>query len=502
MNLQVFILSSLASFLSVYLLVYYLNFDKTIKSLMLAISKGLSVFSEMDLSDEDKEGKLRQQSLSVIFNGVYLAIKVLSLLIPFTIAYAVLYSIQESSINSLGKQIFGAPNLVLLCIASIGSFFILRKRTLKNHLVGFKSSYTLSQQITHNLAMIPIFMKSMGAIDNIFKSNSMSLEQKPVFIIGLARAGTTALLNALHSKLEFSSYTYRFMPFITMPIVVNAFSKRSNNESDKLRERAHGDGHKIGFNSPEAFDEILWKLYFPHIYKSNYIEGIEKHQLTKSFINFFKLNLSKISYLTKKDLLASNQHRNVRYISKNNANITRVNAIKYIFPQAFFVVIFRDPISHAESLLRQHKKFSSIHKNEPFVLKYMDDLGHNEFGLNAKSLFLKKEFISSFSMDSLEYWLDYWIYVYGYVIEEHSDLVFVSLEDFVSNEKITMKRLLNSIDANDQSWEGLGVYFASRDSNPPLKLLNKQQSNLAYSIHDRMLSLASSKLPIDPASYS
>ena len=38
---------------------------------MLAISKGLSVFSEINLSDEDKEVKLRQQSLSVIYNSVY-----------------------------------------------------------------------------------------------------------------------------------------------------------------------------------------------------------------------------------------------------------------------------------------------------------------------------------------------------------------------------------------------------------------------------------------------
>ena len=123
----------------------------------------------------------------------------------------------------------------------------------------------------------------------------------------------------------------------------------------------------------------------------------------------------------------------------------------------------------------------------------MDDLGHNEFGLNAKSLFLKKEFISNFPMDSLEYWLDYWIYIYGYVIEEHSDLIFISLESLVNNEKNTLKQLLNSIDADDQSWEDLGVYFANRDNNSPLNLKNKQQLNQAYSIYNRMLELSSSK---------
>jgi len=481
---------------SVYLLLTYLNISKTIKSLMLAISNGLSVFSEIDLSDINKEEKLRQESLSVIFNSVYLAIKILSLLIPFTIAYALLYFLGETPIDVLGKQVLGTPNLVVLCISSVASYIALRYRVVEKHHVSLESSYSLSHQITHNFAVIPFFAKSMGVIDNIFTPNSMPLEDKPIFIIGLARAGTTALLNALHSKSEFATYTYRFMPFITAPIVANFFNKRSIKKHEVLRERAHGDGHKIGLNSPEAFDEILWKLYYPNIYKNDYIIGVGENQLTDNFVSVFKANLSKVSYLNKKELSFADRNINVRYVSKNNANISRIPALKAIFPKANFVVIFRDPISHARSLHRQHKNFLKIHRNDPFVLKYMNDLGHNEFGLNAKSLLLKKKFSSTFSNDVFEYWLDYWIYVYEYVLKEHSDLVFVSLESLVENERDIMERLLLLIDAEDNSWEDLRVYFKGSNSNTPPCEKNNQQIDYAYSIYNQMCYLACPDLQI------
>ena len=44
----------------------------------------------------------------------------------------------------------------------------------------------------------------------------------------------------------------------------------------------------------------------------------------------------------------------------------------------------REPISHSISLLNQHLNFLEIQKKDPFVLEYMNSLGHFEFGLNTK----------------------------------------------------------------------------------------------------------------------
>ena len=40
---------------------------------------------------------------------------------------------------------------------------------------------------------------------------------EPLYVLGLARAGTTALMRALHESGQFSSLTYADMPFVTAP---------------------------------------------------------------------------------------------------------------------------------------------------------------------------------------------------------------------------------------------------------------------------------------------
>ena len=64
-----------------------------------------------------------------------------------------------------------------------------------------------------------------------------------VFVAGLARSGTTILLNALYSSNQFSSLSYKDMPFVLAP---NLWSRLSfKKQESNLVERAHGDGIKV-----------------------------------------------------------------------------------------------------------------------------------------------------------------------------------------------------------------------------------------------------------------
>ena len=50
-----------------------------------------------------------------------------------------------------------------------------------------------------------------------FESSSTSMAQNNdnhVFVMGLARSGTTVLLNALYESSEFASLSYKDMPFV------------------------------------------------------------------------------------------------------------------------------------------------------------------------------------------------------------------------------------------------------------------------------------------------
>jgi hypothetical protein len=58
---------------------------------------------------------------------------------------------------------------------------------------------------------------------------------KPVFITGLARSGSTTLLNLLYDTQQFRSLTYQDMPFIMMPGIWQSMRGESAQETTPRR---------------------------------------------------------------------------------------------------------------------------------------------------------------------------------------------------------------------------------------------------------------------------
>ena len=121
------------------------------------------------------------------------------------------------------------------------------------------NNYSLLQQKLHQFALSSKFMREV-MFD--IESSAVSINQTDdnhVFVSGLARSGTTILLNAIHESNEFASLSYKDMPFILAP---NLWSKLSFNKRNvDLVERAHGDGIKVSNESPEAFEEVFWMTF-------------------------------------------------------------------------------------------------------------------------------------------------------------------------------------------------------------------------------------------------
>ena len=190
------------------------------------------------------------------------------------------------------------------------------------------------------------------------ESSVISINQtdnKHVFVSGLARSGTTILLNALYESDEFASLSYKDMPFVLAP---NLWSKLSPNKKNiDSVERAHGDGVKVSTESPEAFEEVFWMTF------------AEDHKDTKEkFKNYVQL--------------INHKYQKKRYLSKNNQNIKRLELISKIFPNSKILIPFRNPIQHAYSLLVQHQRFIEYSKKDAFISNYMKWIGHTEFGPN------------------------------------------------------------------------------------------------------------------------
>jgi hypothetical protein len=260
-----------------------------------------------------------------------------------------------------------------------------------------------------------------------------TVNQSPVFVAGLARAGTTILLRSLHQTSAFRSLTYRDMPFVLMPATWRKLSSHFQQDMPAV-ERAHGDSIVIDYDSPEAFEEIFWRVFYGGDYiKDNYLAC---QRLDKQAVEKFRRFVGSV-------VASAEGAEDARYLSKNNNNLLRLQGLKSAFPDSILIVPFREPVQHALSLLGQHRNFVSIQGEDSFSLQYMNWLGHHEFGLNHKPFRFPDQFPSSSSHDSVDYWLAQWVSAYNHTLERAPvGTIFLSYEDLCDDADNLLKRLM------------------------------------------------------------
>ena len=268
-----------------------------------------------------------------------------------------------------------------------------------------KNNYSWFQQKLHKFALSSKFMREV-AFDfetSNFNYSKKDNNNKNVFITGLARSGTTILLNAIYKSNIFGSLTYSDMPFILAPkLSAKLFKNKTNLE---LKERAHGDGIKISFNSPEAFEEVFWNTF----------------EDDDDYANKFRLYVS----------IILNKYEKNRYLSKNNQNIKRIDKIAKIFNYSKILIPFRDPLKHSFSLLSQHKKFIKDSKSDKFIGKYMKWIGHKEFGPNY--IPVSKKNLKFKNCLDINHWVEQWVLTYKYLLLLYKDRPNVN---FICYEKL------------------------------------------------------------------
>jgi hypothetical protein len=289
---------------------------------------------------------------------------------------------------------------------------------------------------------------------------------KPIFIVGLARSGTTAVLTSIYETGEFRSLTYKDMPFVLMPSVWKKLSGSKSINSEKV-ERAHGDGILVNAESPEAFEEIFWRT-FCH---SSYIhdECLTPHKIDKKTLDKFRLFVSSA-------VNTADDPRQSRYLSKNNNNLLRLPTIRKAFPDAVIIVPFRDPVQQSISLMNQHRRFCQLHKKDPFSLKYMDWLAHHEFGLGHKPFVFDdaSEDPRTYHPGEANYWLSIWNSSYQHVLKTADmDSYFLCFERLCEQTAEEISRLYARADIPfDENYE------QSTFALPPTKTLGGGDPNL------------------------
>lgn len=315
----------------------------------------------------------------------------------------------------------------------------------------FQDRYTKLDRILHRLAFSTIeLQKALADVeDRIYAGRLGSVgTDRPVFITALPRAGTTLLLETLGSLETFVTHTYRNMPFLLIPLLWNVLSDPFR-APNVVFDRAHGDGMTVGYDSPEAFEEVLWHTFWPDKYLGDRIlPWTEADEDTYGeFASFFKTHIAKLA-----SLRAGREPEAVRYLSKNNANLSRIQKIVRVFPDAVVLVPFRNPLDHAASMLHQHRNFLSIHAAEPFTRRYMEDIGHFEFGANLRPIDFDRWLSREDPKLTLtaDFWLKYWCTAYAHVLTNLGrNVMLVSYDALYADPATSLRRIGEAIGVDE-----------------------------------------------------
>jgi len=218
---------------------------------------------------------------------------------------------------------------------------------------------------------MPGAMKLLGDIETDMLRDRLAAIRidRPVFIAGVARSGTTLLLNLLSRLPHVATHRYSDFPFLFIPVAWNRLQERMGASGPPI-ERPHRDRIQITRDSPEAFEEPLWAHFFDAIHDPDALHRLTAEDRHPAFDDFFLEHLRKVLML----------RVGTRYVSKGNYNITRIEYLADLLPDARFLVPVRHPVSQVESLMRQHRLFSEYTATDPRVPKYLRAAGHFEFG--------------------------------------------------------------------------------------------------------------------------
>jgi hypothetical protein len=345
--------------------------------------------------------------------------------------------------------------------------------------------YGFLDRAIHGFAFAhPLIQKSLSELETeFFRARIAEVEvREPVFITGLPRAGTTLMLDLLYRTGEFATHTYRNMPFIMAPLLWKRFSAGFG-KSAEVSERAHGDGMTVSYDSPEAFEEAVWLLYLGRaIDGKERIRTLTAADVTEEFGHVLALHIRKVIAAHASD----DRTGPLRYLSKNNANISRLPALRHMLPDSRILIAFREPRAHVGSLMRQHRRFLEIHAADEFARKYMRWIGHREFGADFAPIGfpgLRDVKVEAHSV-SAEFWFRYWIAAYGSVLSQRDPRTqLVDFDALVADGRRTLSRIANRIGiANAAAFLAQTDVLRAPTSMPvspehvPTELLDKAQA--------------------------
>ena len=306
---------------------------------------------------------------------------------------------------------------------------------------------------------------------------------RPIYITGLARAGTTIILEMLDKHPDLASHRYKHF---LMPYIPHCGSLILKNIKiyTKPFERLHKDGIIVTRESPEAVEEIFWQKFFDNVHNENLSNIINGNVSNPTFEKFYRDHIRKL-------LINQNCYR---YLAKNNYNITRMEYLLRIFPSSKFLLIIRKPVDHIASLIKQAKLFIKMERERPILKDWLRILGHSEFGYGQNCINVgNSELIHKIRKlwrDKKAYvkgWAYYWTSIYDF-IANHLDAnkklkkatLIVRYDDLCEHPAKTIDKILEHTELPAQKFEKTKKYYVKHLHKPTYYTPDFSKQELAY----------------------
>ena len=379
------------------------------------------------LLDSEADDKIKQKKLIIKLSqelkslGIFILAGIISVVIVFMPIFLYM-NITQQNFKQLDFSSF--EFFLVLIISSIIPFIIFS--LLKNK----KSDYTEWSVLLHRLILDNYnISKSLFSIESSFYRKKLRKpNQKYLIISGLARSGTTALTTQLFQTGKFHSLNYSNMPFLLCP---NLWKKIYNPQKSNLKERKHGDKLMFGYDTVAAMEIDDGEEYFFKVYLND--QYVKDNSLVEHEVD----DITYAKYLDYQNLIKTKGKEDSVYLSKNNNLILRYRSLRNLNDSFLAVFLFRDPLNHAYSLLKQHVRFSDFQQEDPFITDYMNWLGHHEFGEKHKYFqFSFSEINDNYDRNSINYWLTIWINYYTRILEIHDgSFLLIDYNDYLEHPK-------------------------------------------------------------------
>ncbi|MFX1442882.1 MAG: sulfotransferase [Promethearchaeota archaeon] len=307
--------------------------------------------------------------------------------------------------------------------------------------------------------------------------------EKPIYITGLTRAGTTIILEMLHKHPDLASHRYKhFIIPYTPHWIGTMFNKKTI--SAKSFHRLHKDGILVTYESPEAIEEIFWQKFFKGIHNENTSNILSANVSNPDFEKFY------INHTRK--LIFSQQAS--RYLAKNNYNITRMEYLLRLFPYSKFLVIIRNPVDQIASLIKQTRLFKEMERENPFLKDWLRIIGHHEFGHNQvcinvgnMDLIYKIRNLWRNKKTYVKGWAYYWSSIYDFVanlLDKNEELkkatLIVSYDELCETPGKIIDQILEHTKLPTEKFEKAREYYLEHLHKPTYYTPDFSKQELTY----------------------